>query len=482
MKRVRAAGAVLALAFLAAACGHDSASTTATTAAPAETTATTAAPAAGADTTVAGTTIPATTTKPDPCKGATLTDTDIGVTKDSITVVVMADVGSELAPGLFQGNLDGVDAWAKTVNARGGVGCRKLVVEHWDSKINATESTNGFLEACSKALAMVGSNSLFIGDTTALNTCPDKTGNKIGFPDIPERAVDAVHQCSKNVFTIGGVAGSCPYSGKGPRDFVAVTGPLKKVQELVGYPLHGVFLIPGDLPSTIASSMPTIRAANALGVKSDGEKAVSGRDPQAKYGAYVQIMKTASSNFAQDGSNDQAFIKMRTEAAAQGLTDSKIVWMCSLSCYTAAYQKDPNSDGTYLWLPFVPYEERTAVPEIDNFLTAIGQPFPQSWAVGAYNSGLAFEQAVNSIVATDGPNAITRANLLAAMAKITSFDANGFTGAVDYSKKSLSPCYVLMQLQKGKYVRLWPKEVGKMDCDPGNLSKWSGDASAEYKG
>ena len=57
-------------------------------------------------------------------------------------------------------------------------------------------------------------------------------------------------------------------------------------------------------------------------------------------------MKTNGSNIATNGSNDQAMIKLRTEAVAQGLDETGVIWACSLSCYTEAYQKDPNTNGT----------------------------------------------------------------------------------------------------------------------------------------
>lgn len=244
----RKLGAIaLALSLAVVACGRSEDEAADTTAAP-ETTAaaeTTAAPettaAAGGDTTAAPaetTAAPETTVAPDPCEGVTLEETEIGVSADTITVLVMADVGSELAPGLFQGNIDGAKAWAANVNANGGLGCRQIELLEWDSKINPTESTNGFLEACSKAVAMVGSNSLFIGDVSIIETCNDMAGNPTGLADIPERAVDAAHQCSPNVFTVGGVAGSCPFTG-GARDYKVQSGVYKKYQEIAGDPLHG---------------------------------------------------------------------------------------------------------------------------------------------------------------------------------------------------------------------------------------------------
>ena len=104
----------------------------------------------------------------DGCSGATLTATDIGITPTTITIEVMADVGSPLAPGLFQGNLDAINGFAKYVNANGGIACRKLVVRTWDSKLDPTESKNGLIDACANAFAMVGNNALFNPDVSPL--------------------------------------------------------------------------------------------------------------------------------------------------------------------------------------------------------------------------------------------------------------------------------------------------------------------------
>ena len=208
MQRRRLLGAFCALSFVLAACGRDDEKTVETTKPDVTTAAETPPATEPATVSTEGTTTepPATeapvTTDADPCAGVTLEATETGITADEITVLVMADVGSELAPGLFQGNLDGVNAWAKAVNANGGLACRQVKVIEWDSKISPVESTNGFLEACSKAAALVGSNSLFIGDVTIIKTCTDAAGSATGIADIAERAVDAQHQCSPNVFPV----------------------------------------------------------------------------------------------------------------------------------------------------------------------------------------------------------------------------------------------------------------------------------------
>src|SRR6478609_269422 len=136
------------------------------------------------------------------CKSEPLQATEIGVTDSDITIQVMADTGSPLAPGLFQANIDAVKAFAEYINANGGVGCRQLKVETWDSKLDATESKNGLINACQKALAMVGGNSLFNPDVSPMTDCPDKAGAVSGVPDMAALANDVNELCASTTFTI----------------------------------------------------------------------------------------------------------------------------------------------------------------------------------------------------------------------------------------------------------------------------------------
>ena len=132
------------------------------------------------------------------CAGVALEATETGVTADTITIQVMADTGSPLAPGLFQGNVDAMKGFEKYINDNGGIGCRKLKVETWDSKLTPEESKNGQINACKTALAAVGGNALFNPDVSEMNTCADAKGQATGLPNIAALANDINVQCAKN--------------------------------------------------------------------------------------------------------------------------------------------------------------------------------------------------------------------------------------------------------------------------------------------
>jgi hypothetical protein len=402
------------------------------------------------------------------CTKSPLKATDVGVTTDSITVEVMADVGSPLAPGLFQGNLDALNGYAKYVNANGGIACRKLIVKTWDSKLNADESKNGLIDACKNALAMVGNNALFNPDVAPMSGCVDQAGAATGLPDVAALANDVNEQCNKTTYLIQGVAETCPVAGPGtPRPIKVVVGPGKYwLKQTPG--LHGLYLVPGDLPGTVQSAATAIKAMENTGIKWDSTPKVSGRDEQVSYTPRIQTMKTAKSNFVMNGSNDRAMINARKESKAQGY-DGVTVWGCGLSCYTRNFQAaGADVEGTYVWLQFLPFEEKAQNKELAAYVDNVGANKVDAFGAQAWQAAALFKTAVDQVVKADGPNGLTRAKILAALDSIKSFDANGWMGVKD--PRGISNCYVMTQVKAGKFVRIYPTKPGTFDCDPGNVA------------
>ena len=420
----------------------------------------------------------------DPCEAVDLEATDIGITSDTITVLVMADVGSPLAPGLFQGSIDGVKAWANQVNSEGGLACRQIEVLEHDSAINPTETTNGFLVACEEAFALVGTTALFALDTTDLQSCADAQGNEIGVPDFAYITTEPPHQCSVVTFATSRPNSECPYAGTGDRAVQSQVGHVQYLLENVSSELNGVYLIPSDLPSTIATSMPQVRAFQEIGVVIDGEPGISGFTTQSEYGAFIQIMRDNTSNFAYSGSDDQSMIKWRSEAEAQGLDADSVIWMCQLACYTPSFLEAGDViENTYIWIWFLPFDEADTNQELADFMEAIDDPFPPAWAAGSWADGVLFEQVVNEIVAESGPNALTRQAVLDGARNLTSFDVNGWWSPADYSTtENIMPCFMLMQVQNNEFVRVHPAERGELDCNPDNVVGLTRDWGAEFGG
>jgi hypothetical protein len=405
--------------------------------------------------------------------------TEVGVTPTTITIEVMADVGSPLAPGVFQGNIDAINAFAASINQHGGLACRQLVVRTWDSKLDPTESKNGQIDACQNALAMVGTNALFNPDVSPMTGCVDKGGKPTGLPDIAALSADVNEQCAPTTFNIEGIQQKCPFV-PGPIEETEAIGPFKWFGQREPN-LHGLFLVAGDLPSTVQAEVPQIAAIQEAGVVWDGTPKVSGADSQPSYTSRVALAKAKASTFIYDGSNDIAMVRMRKEADAQGGLPDVKVWACSITCYTRAFLAQGGADveGTYLWLPFLPFEEASYNAEDQAYVNAVGLSKVDSFGANGWQAAIAFEDAVKAVVATGGPNAITRANLLAALRIITNFSANGWLGPKNLAGPgAVSPCFLIMEVQGGRFARVYPTKPGTMDCNAKDLVTLTVDPAA----
>ena len=425
----------------------------------------------------ASTTVPTADAK---CATAKPEATDVGVTADTITIAVIADTGSSIRPGLFQGSVDGVKAWAAYKNANGGLGCRQVVVKDYDSKLSPSDAKNAVLSACTDAFVMVGTTATFLNDVTPLEQCPDKTGAITGLPDLALLQTEPAHQCSAISFVVLPTVGSCPYSGTGDRTFQVSSGPFRYYLDKVSPDLHGVWVIPKDLPSTISSSMPGFRASQEMGIKLDAEVGASGLDTQSAYTSIAQLIKDKGSTYGRNGLDYKGTVFLRKEAQIQGV-DTVKVWDCSVQCYDQRLITEGGDavEGQYVWLSFLPFEDKGSNPTLDNFLEYDAKP--DGFGAQAFAAGELLGSVIDGIVAADGPNGITRKAILTGLQNTHSFDAGGFIPPVDIGAKKGSVCYAMVQVKDGKFVRVNPTAAGTFDCT-GTAESITLDPAAAFKG
>ena len=91
----------------------------------------------------------------------------------------------------------------------------------------------------------------------------------------------------------------------------------------------------------------------------------------------------------------------------------------------------------------------------------------------AYAAALAFEDLVNKIVAKDGVNGLTRQSLLDLLNSHPTVDTQGILDASEVLGQP-SPCWVTVQVQSGKFVRVDPEGTGKFTCDPNAIVQVTG--------
>ncbi len=415
-----------------------------------------------------------------PLKGS-----EIGVTPTTITVTVIADVNNAIRPGLFKGSWDGMKAWGDYINSIGGLACRKVVVKEGDSKLSPTDATNALATACGDSMATVGTTALFLQDVTPMNTCKDKAGVATGLPDIAELQTEAAQQCSPVSFATLPTGASCPYSGTGPRTYhVGYTQYDYYFKKFGPTALHGVFAIPKDLPSTIASTMPIFRAENQMGIASDAEFGESGTAIQTDYTQVAQAIKAHNSTYARNGVDYKGTVLMRKEAQVQGVSTVK-VWDCSVQCYDSRLISEGGSavDGQYVWLNFLPIEDKGSNATLDGFLKY--DKTPDGFGAQAFIAGMIFARAIEDTVKAHAgdPNSLTRANLLTAIKNMHDFDANGMAPKIDVGRQIGSTCLIGMQVQNGKFVQIDPPVKGQFDCDDNKPAlALTIDAAKEYHG
>jgi hypothetical protein len=403
--------------------------------------------------------------------------TEVGVTDSEIHIGVVADVDNPFAPGLFKGAVDGVKAGAAFLNSKaggGGLAGRKVVVDFYDSKLNGNESRNATIQGCENDYALVGTSALFLTSVEDIVNCKDQAGQAVGIPDMSAVTTGVPESCSPLSFPAYGIAIDCPTVTQNPQTFYGNQGPAKWELSKNKGGLHGVTIVGNDTKDAARGGTILGLTAQQAGIKADqGDPvvAVSGRDPQSVFTPIVQKMKQDGSNWSLNvGAANQGLL-LRNEATLQGIDPTKVLWECA-SCYGNTLITDNAQDfeGEYQFLGFLPFEEASVNKTVANFVKYMKQVggTPDQFSAYSYAAVLAFADAVNGIVKSDGVNGLTRTNLITAIKGLTDFDAGGMIGKRSFKDGKTTSCFMMVQFKKGKWVRQYPTKKGTFDCKSSN--------------
>ncbi len=402
--------------------------------------------------------------------------TDIGITAEEIHVAVIADVDTPAAPNVFKGSVDAVKGAADYLNSKaggGGLAGRKVVVDFYDSKLNANDTTNAEIRACENDVATVGTSALFLTSVAEMRNCKDSLGAVTGLPDIPFVTIALAHQCSDQSFPVSTPQVVCSTATEHPQTFQPNVGRGYYYNKKFGQDLHGVYVFGNDSKSArdaaFSSGGGQLRAVCCT---SDQDFDLSGSAPESQYAPVVQEMKTEGSNYGQATLGTQQ-VALRKEAALQGLTSVK-VWDCNSGCYSTDFlgAGGRDVDGQFvdtLYLPFLSKAEQTANPMLRNFVRYTGADNVDGFGAFAWSGMIAFRDAVNAIVKSDGVNGVTRKAIFATLNDMHDFNADGMLGTIDLAGRTTTPCHVLLQVKGGDYQRVFPNKVGTFDCAKKNV-------------
>jgi ABC-type branched-subunit amino acid transport system substrate-binding protein len=407
------------------------------------------------------------------------TATDVGVTPTEIRIGVVADNDNPFVPGIFKGAADAVQGAAKYINANGGIAGRKLVVDVYDSKLNANETRNAFIEACEKDFALVGTTALFVTQVDDIVNCKDSAGQATGIPDIGGLITSLTEACSPKTFSPNAPQVQCDTVGQDPVTYQGTMGPFKYIQDHTKGGAHGALLVSNDTPDARRSGLGNMLMVKKAGVKPDAEVALSSRDPQSAFTPVVQEMKSHDSNFSYLTMSLNSAIELRQEAALQGIPNDKATWLCPSTCYDHEAMADAGStmDGEQVFLTFLPFEEVKSNKMLANFVKYTGKDNIDGFGVSGWAAAILFQQALNDAVKSKGVNGVTRTNLFDALNATGQFNAGGMVSGANIGTKTGSPCYLLLEYNGGKFTRTHPTKKGTFDCTKSNYATVKGTAT-----
>ncbi len=392
------------------------------------------------------TTNPPTTNPPSTTTTGPDRNTDIGITDDEIALAVIADDAAT-----FQGMV----TWQHAVNRGGGLADRKITLDLLETGGSAEGYANAVATACDRDFAIVGSFSRF--DTSA-------EGAGCGaIPDLPVEPIAGEHANASNTFA------AFPRQGG-----IEAVGPYKWLHDNVVGCCDQFVLVPDSGPER-DRTLASIDGATSAEFTTAGTADVAADDDATRYEEILDDIEATGANFVASGLGRDSTTLLRQTAT--GRAADVQVWYCDASCYDAAFVADGGDaiDGEYVAIETAPFSDRSAVSSLRTYIRITTRAGEDTSYAGlrAFVSGLLFEHAAEQVIDEEGENGLTRTRLLDALATVHDFNAGGIIGSTDVATGTPNGCYVLLQVDDGRFKRVNPGDKGLLDCGSQNLVELS---------
>lgn len=398
----------------------------------------------GAQPTTGGTTAPGGSadsfgTLPNPCgentTGAELTDSDLGVTADEITITTISDPGGA-KPGLNQGMFDSMVAFADWCNGFGGINGRKVNVIQRDGKI--FEYQQRVTEACADSFALVGG----LGVTDSLGA---QTAIDCGLVNVPGAAVSAEQTDADRTYQP--LPNPIQELQAGSGEWVAETFPDAPPKSAIIYQ---------QVPAIKYQADRWVEAYTSIGYTFLSNDAAN--VGETNWGPLVVNLKNEGAKYLTVVSAFEEVVPLQKEMGAQGYTPE--VTELQTNFYTAKYpelakEQGANIDNTYVRLTTWPFEEASERPAMQAYLdaleAAVPGAVPEQLGVQAFSAGLLFATAAKAAGAD-----LTRDKLLTELANVHEWDGGGLHGVSDPGNNGSSPCFIMLKVTYDGFTRQYP--------------------------
>jgi len=372
-----------------------------------------------------------------------------GVTSTTITVGQVDDLTSPVA-GLFKGAEDGTRAYFDYVNSQGGVDGRKIVLDAQDSAYQGGVVASATTNMIQNDFALVGGFSLL--DAAQLPLINAAHMPDVAYPlSVPLANSPYVYSAAPNTtedFPIGFM------------EYLKQTYPnaIKRV---------GI-LWANATPATQAAETAFEHAMNSLGFKIVYDRGFS--PGETTYLSDVLAMKAKGVQlFYSQQMIDVYAGNLAKEMQQQNF--NPIVIQGAAYSPNLVSDTGPAGNGMYieqsypLYLPGQDSKNVPAASLFDHWMNeASSSPNFEIESIYGWISAELFVQALK-----DAGSPPTREGLLAALDKVTSFDAGGMIPTADPAANVPFTCWLLAQIKNGQIVRVPPSPKSGFVCSPGGL-------------
>jgi ABC-type branched-subunit amino acid transport system substrate-binding protein len=380
------------------------------------------------------------------------TSTAKGVTPSEIKVGSMSTDSGPL-PGATEGEFRGAASYFAMINSQGGICGRKITVLKGDDALDAQHARAEFERLEPQVLAFVGN--LAVADSGYIDllkstgvpyvgTTVDPSGRD--FPNaLPHGTPNVIHT--------------------GPYVYMRQAYPSVKK---VGYLLSAVQGVRVNSPGTEA-------ALAHVGFESPFAYRAEIQTTAPDYTAQVIAMRNAGVQllflFAVEVNMQIRLVRnMRQQNWDPPLKVSSIGYN---STFTDIMKADGDGWKTpILFLPVADPNEANASPDVAAFFKWNKQLFPSGqldqFVVGGWGQAAYFVKALRAI---GGP--LTRDNVIKYLdTQVQSDDGGGVSGPFSPAKRTGTPCFVMVKVQGGKFVREKPTGSG-YECSLGEFYKYA---------
>lgn len=353
-----------------------------------------------------------------------------GVTAKTITIGNASDVAGPV-PGLFEASQQAVRAYVAYFNATGAICGRKLELKTYDSRTDAAADQQAYTKGCDETFAMVGSMSAFDSGGAS-------TAQRCGLPDLRSASVTFDRQACKTCF--GAQSTVATQFQNAVPDFVKKQHPSAVKHAAMLYINAG---------AAAENGKTQVHAMESRGMKFDYVQGIDISD--FNYSPYVEQLKKKGIEYVQMIGASAQFVRLAQAMKQQGYEPE--VFMLDPTAYTREFVENGGDavEGTTLFINFTPFEEARNNKELQLYMSWLQQVKPGAepsfFGLFSWSAARLFVQRATAL-----GGRLTRPALLADLAKVDGWTANGLHSPQHVGPRRTGECWRFIRLQKGRWV------------------------------